>query len=770
MVVATQTPTQIVKRNGLVVQFDASKIALAIVKCYESILENVDHVHLLQLANEYTDRVINIVGHRYEVPTVEQVQDTVEMILLSAGEYDAAKHYILYRAERTRIREEESIPEDVLQAFKQDNEYFPTPIQRFQFFDKYARWNTSAGRRETWVETVRRTRNFLTELTQNQLKKTNPSWDESIIDFDEIEEYILNMKAMPSMRLLAMAGEPARRDNATLYNCSYLPIDGVDAFCELMSNCMAGCGVGYSVESDNVDKIPKISKQRDWENGGHSLFKEPYVIDDSAEGWVQVLRDGLTCWISGYDLEFDFSKIRLKGTVLRTKGGQASGPEPLRNLLNFIRSRIIARQGKKLRTIDAHDIACAIGNAVVSGGVRRTALISIFDEDDELMLHCKDGDFDKDNPQRWNANNSVVWSSNITQQEFVNRMHSMFSSERGEPGIFSREVAKNTMPSRRDKNHIFGTNPCGEIVLRPWQFCNLSIVVARPGDTIKDLKDKVRIATIIGTIQSCATYFPNLRSIWKINCEQERLLGVDITGQYDNELLNGKSDEFQETIFTELQLVAVETNKEYAQKLGINQSASVTCVKPSGNSAQLLNTSSGIHPRWAPYYIRNARLNASSPLVKVFQEAGVSMSPENGQDINNVNTWVVSFPIKAPEGAPTRNDVSAVAQCNTWLLNKIYWTEHNPSVTITYTPEEVLHLMDWVWKQRHRIGGMTFLPRDDARYDQLPYIEITEEEYNKRLSEFPTSIPWHKTYLYEHDDRTTAAQELACVANVCEAP
>ena len=650
-----------------------------------------------------------------------------------------------------------NIPDAVRVAFDQDDQYFPTPLQRFQFMDKYSRWSDELGRRETWNETVTRTVDFLRELSQNKLSDR---------EYQEIHDAILNMQVMPSMRLLAMAGPAARRTNISLYNCSFVPVDSMDAFVEALLISMAGCGVGFSVESQFVHQLPEILHQKI-----HVI--DTYVIEDSTEGWAKALRAGLTHWFNGEDIIFDYSLIRPHGAILKVKGGRASGPEPLEKMINFVRDRILARQGSTLRSIDAHDIMCEVGNAAVSGGVRRTAMISLFDENDVDMLTAKDGNFERENSQRWNANNSAVWTNveHMDQQEFISRFMSMVRSGRGEPGIFSRETAAQMMPMRRRKTQdlhspiAFGINPCGEINLRPWQFCNLSAVIARPEDTLVTLRNKVKIATLIGTIQSMATNFPGLRPQWQQNCEEERLLGVDITGQQDCPALTGDDGA---DIMMLLRIDAVTTNRNYAEVLGINPSTSITCVKPSGNTSVLVNCSSGLHARWSKYQIKRVRIGVSSPIYKVLKDSGVPMLPENGEDPESPRTWVVSFPVKAPDGAITRNDRSAVQQCEYWKRNKLYWTEHNPSVTITYRPHEIIDLMQWVWENRSIISGMSFLPSYDAQYDQLPNEEISESEYNTLMEEFPV-IDWARIWEYESADLTTASQELACFAGgVCE--
>ncbi len=733
-------PTTILKRDGRVVRFDIERIENALARGFAG-FNRTPNTPVSELAHQ----VVNIVAAKYAQPTVENVQDIVEMVLQAAGEFEAAKRYILYRAEHAKLRGERPIPADVRAAFAESDSYFPTVLQKFQFYDKYSRFNYDLGRRETWVETVDRSLNFLRELSTSRLSEET---------YTRVHKAMLEMRAMPSMRLLAMAGPAAQRSNITIYNCSYLPVESIDAFVEALIISMSGCGVGFSVERRYVENFPRVKRQ---------VPSSPttYFVEDSAEGWAEALRFGLETWFEGGDVKFDLSLLRPAGAPLKTKGGRASGPEPLRKMVEFIRARVLARQGSFLRSVDAHDIMCAVGNAAVSGGVRRTAMISLFDYEDLEMRHSKDGDFERENSQRWNANNSAVWPSRgLTQLEFSRFFLDMVEGGHGEPGIFHRDAAINMRPQRR-KAAEFGTNPCGEIVLRPYEFCNLSIAVARSEDTFETLRAKVEIASIIGTIQSIATNFPGLRPVWQQNCEEERLLGVDITGQLDSAVAQDAG------VQEKLRHLAVETNRLTAQQLGINQSVSVTCVKPSGNSSQLLDCASGLHSRWSPYYVRNVRVGTHTPIYKVLRDAGVPMDPENGQKREDATTWVIHFPVKAPEGAITRKDRSAIQQCEYWLQNKLHWTEHNPSVTITYHPDEVLDLMKWVWEHRDFLGGITFLPAYDALYDQMPYNEITQEEYERLAAAFP-EVDFSKLYRYEEEDLTTAAQELACVAGVCE--
>jgi len=734
-----KTPTKVVKRDGRIADFDAERINNALTRCFKGLNRTKFD------SDKLTKQIVNIVSAKFEQPTVEQIQDIVEMVLQAAGEYEAAKKYILYRAEHAKMREVRPVPDEVKEAFEASDKYFPTQLQKFQFYDKYARFTYTHGRRETWVETVDRAIEYLKELSDYRLQP---------LTYQRLRHGILNMKVMPSMRLLAMAGPAARRNNISIYNCSYMPVDSLDSFVEALIISMSGCGVGYSVELDYIEKLPRIRRQKN----------EPpvqYVVEDSTEGWSDALRTGLDAWFHGRDVHFNYSLIRPAGAVLRIKGGRASGPEPLRVMMDFVRSRILARQGSTLRPIDAHDMMCAVGAAAVSGGVRRTAMIALFDYDDKEMLHCKDGDFWKKNNQRWNANNSSVWPERkLSQTEIANFLLSMVNSERGEPGIFNRKAAVNTRPARR-KEAKFGTNPCGEIILRPYQFCNLSVAVARESDTLEDLKEKVELAAILGTIQSKATHFPGLRKEWRKNCEEERLLGVDINGQLDCPAVQDPEN------MEILRQIVVETNQKVAKILGINASAATTCVKPSGNSSQLLNCSPGLHARWAPYYVRNVRVGTRTPIFKVLQNAGVPMDPENGQTKENATTYVVHFPVKSPEAAITRGQRTALEQCEFWLQNKLHYTEHNPSVTITYKPDEVLDIIKWTWENQDKIGGMTFLPAFDASFDQMPYMEIGKEQYEKLVAEFP-DIDFSKIYRYEEEDYTTAAQELACMAGNCD--
>jgi ribonucleoside-diphosphate reductase alpha chain len=628
-----------------------------------------------------------------------------------------------------------------LNPYQESKQYFKTALQEFQFYNKYSRFDWSKMRRETWTETIDRAVSFLRELSQNKLSGET---------YQRIRQFMLEMKAMPSMRLLAMAGKSARRDNVTIYNCSYLTIDSLSAFQEILRISMSGCGVGFSVESKYTSRLPNVERIRD----NVSMYK----VDDSSEGWYKALDYGIRTWFEGNDVMFDFSGLRPAGSILKIKGGRASGPYALKRCLDFCRQTIRNASGRKLSSIECHDICCAIGDCAVSGGVRRTAMISLFDWSDNEMRNAKTGNFPS---IRWNANNSIVWPDNIKIEQFAQQFLDMHTSCNGEPGIFNRSAVWNTLPNTREIDKDFGINPCGEIILKPMQFCNLSMAIARKDDKLKDLIEKVEIATIIGTIQSMATDFHGLRPEWKKNCESERLIGVDITGQMDCKTIQNRN------AMRCLQRVAFKTNEIYAKELGINKAASVTCAKPSGNSSVLFDCSPGIHTRWSDYYIRNVRISATSPLFKVLQKCDVPMNPENGQTKENATTWVISFPYKSPQGSITRNDKTAIEQCEYWLLVKMNFTTHNPSCTITYKPHELLDLMQWVWEHKDVVSGLSFLPDSDAQYEQMPYIEISKEEYERLNAEFP-EIDFSLIERFEKEDQTTVAQEVACSANGCE--
>jgi ribonucleoside-diphosphate reductase alpha chain len=621
-------------------------------------------------------------------------------------------------------------------------------LSDFQFFDKYSRFSHELGRRETWAEAVQRSVDYLRELSANKLQES---------DYAQIKEYMLEKKAFPSMRLFAMAGEAARRDSASIYNCSAIAIDSIDSMIEVMALCMAGCGVGFSVEQDSICQLPEVSE--DYKDGREGF----YVIPDSTDGWLSAFRMGLETWFDGGDIEFDYSEIRPAGSVLKVKGGRASGPQPLMELLDFSRKTIMEANGRQLTSVEVYDIVTKIADCVVSGGVRRSALICLFDYDDMGMRHAKDNGWWKTAPQRANANNSIIIEKDLSHDEIKELFMTMHNGGGGEPGLHFRKNVNKMNPGRRGDRDDWLLNPCGEVNLRgDGQLCNLTQAIARPDDTLESLAEKVRCATIIGTIQSLATNFPFLRPVWRRNCEEERLLGVDVSGQMDAPHL------FTPENLDYLRQVAIDTNKEYAGIFGINQSAAVTCNKPSGNSSLLFDSSPGLHSRWSDYYIRRFRVNANSPMRRILEYSGMDLQPENGQKYETATTFVAEFPVKAPDGAITNGSRSAIEQCEWWKMNKLHWTEHNPSVTILYGEDELPGIIDWVYGNQHIIGGMAFLPRDDHYYPLAPYEKITKKKYDELIKDVP-EIDWEFLLPYfENEDNTTSAQELACMSGSCE--
>ena len=599
-------------------------------------------------------------------------------------------------------------------------------------------------RRETWTETVTRVMQFLRRDRDGYL--TGAEWL-------ELEFAMQNLEVMPSMRIVQMAGPSLERCSVGAYNCAYTAIDAIDSFAEILYILMQGTGIGYSVEDRYVNRLPRIKKQK-------KLPVDTYLIPDSTEGWCDALKHGLNTWFDGRDVVFDYSQIRDAGTVLRTKGGRASGPQPLRDLLNFVRETVLAKQTRRLTPLNCHDIACYCGYIVQVGGVRRAALISLSDLYDTDLAECKNGEFWKRFPYRSMANNSAAYEEKPSSTDFMEEWLNLAKSGTGERGIFNRELH---IPARR-KRADFGLNPCGEITLRSKQFCNLSIVAARDTDTVEDLERKVRIAAYFGTIQSTLTHFPYLSDTWKKNSEDERLLGVDITGQRDCHLFNGAASS---AIFTRLRHAAVETNRKLSERIGINPSVSVTCVKPSGNSSQLLDCASGLHVRYSPYYIRRVRTGAYTPVARFLKDAGVPYFPETAQDAANPTVLVFEFPVKAPDGAVCRGDVTARDQFNYWLDAKKNYTEHSASCTIYVEDHEWMSLGAAVYENWDKISGLSFLPKDHHIYPLAPYSEITKLQYEARVACFP-KLDWSKLVDYEKSDETTLALEYGCTSGQCE--
>ncbi len=741
---------QVRKRDGSIVPFDLSRIANAIYKAMLVADEGSD-VEASMVANKVFADLVRI-SKKYKnfIPMVEGIQDTVEKELILSDYVNSAKKYILYREKRAQIRKQGiKVPEKVRELTKESRKYLESPLSEFIYYRTYSRWIEEEGRRETWIETVDRYMDFMKENLGNALKKE---------EYGEIREAVLKQEVMPSMRLLWSAGKAARKTNVCAYNCSFIAPRKLKDFGEIVYLSMCGAGVGFSVESQHVEALPQIKKQT-----GEKL--PTYVIGDSKEGWADALVLGLETWFSGKDIDFDCSQVRPNGSKLKTMGGKSSGPEPLMDLLRFTREKILKKQGRRLSTIDTHDIICKIGQVVVAGGVRRSALISLSDLDDSAMRDAKKGQFYISEPQRSMANNSVVYNEKPTAADFLDEWLALMKSRSGERGLFNRGSLEKQLPKRRwkvfkDSVEFSGTNPCGEIVLRSKQFCNLSEVVARAKDTREDLLRKVRLASILGTYQSSLTNFGYLSEEWKKNCQEERLLGVSVTGQWDS-----KEARKMETLKV-LKKEAVKVNKEYSKRFGINPSTAVTCVKPSGTVSQLVDASSGMHPRYAKYYIRRVRISATDSLFHMLKDQGVPFHPEVGQSIDKANTYVLEFPVKAPEGAVVSGDLSSSEQLEHWKKVKENFTEHNPSVTVTVDESEWISTAHWLYNNWDIIGGLSFLPKSSHVYQLAPYEEIDEERY-KELSKRFTDIDFSKIVTYEGEDNTEGAKEYACVAGGC---
>ena len=635
------------------------------------------------------------------------------------------------------------------------NNHLPTDYQAFIHTSRYARWLEEENRRETWAETVSR---YLTKVV---VPKTR---DEIVVG--DIEEAILGLEIMPSMRALMTAGPALDRDNTAGYNCSYLPVDDPKSFDEAMFILLCGTGVGFSVERQYVSKLPEVPDQ---------LFvsEDIIVVHDSKEGWAKSFRKLVAMLYAGEIPTWDTSKVRKAGAKLKTFGGRASGPGPLEDLFRFTVAMFKGAQGRKLSSIECHDLMCKIGEVVVVGGVRRSAMISLSNLSDDRMRHAKSGNWWEGQGQRALANNSVAYTEKPDMETFMREWLSLVESKSGERGIFSRPASKKqaAKSGRRNPDFEFGTNPCSEIILRPYQFCNLTEVVVRATDTLEDLERKVKLATILGTIQSTYTHFPYLRKIWQKNTEEERLLGVSLTGIMDNPILNGTyvHENFNNKTLTEileqLKNVAVATNAEWAGRLNVPASAAITCVKPSGTVSQLVDSASGIHARHSAYYIRTVRGDNKDPLTQFMKDQGI---PNEPCVMKPETTTVFSFPQKSPEGAITRNDMTAIEQLSLWLTYQRNWCEHKPSVTITVRDHEWMEVGAWVFKHFDEVSGVSFLPHSDHTYQQAPYQDCSEREYLDALALMPERIDWAKLSDYEKEDMTKSAQTFACSSGVCE--
>jgi len=630
----------------------------------------------------------------------------------------------------------------------------PTPYQQYIHASRYARYSYENNRRETWDETVTRYFNFFEEHLHD-------NHDYKLTDNNRkmLEDGIKELKVMPSMRCLMTAGEALKRENVAGYNCSYIAVNNLRAFDELLYVLMNGTGVGFSVERQFVTELPII-------NEDFHATDTIIMVSDSKLGWAKALRELISLLAAGQIPQWNLSRVRPAGSPLKTFGGRASGPEPLEDLFRFFINIFRDAAGRKLTSLEAHDLCCKIAEVVVVGGVRRSALISLSNLSDDRMRHAKAGRWWESNVQRSLANNSACYTEKPDMGIFMEEWKSLYESKSGERGIFNRQAAqsRSEMNGRRDATHEFGTNPCSEIILRDREFCNLTEVIIRGGDTEETLEEKVKLATILGTFQSTLTNFRYLNRKWGENCEEERLLGVSMTGIMDNVLTNGKKKGLED-LLDRLREVAIQTNKYWAKQLGITQSAAITCVKPSGTVSQLVDSASGIHARHAPYYVRTVRADKKDPLAKMMYDQGF---PCEDDVTKPEHTWVFSFPVKGPAKGVYRKDMNALEQLNLWKIYQEHWCEHKPSITISVKEEEWMEVGAWVYGNFDMMSGVSFLPMSDHTYRQAPYQDCTKEQYDKLFREMPKNINWMKLQEYEEQDMTAGSQELACSAGSCE--
>ena len=639
-------------------------------------------------------------------------------------------------------------------SFINQNGSITDPYKNFIHISRYARWIPELNRRETWSETVDRYINFMKDHLV-----LNYGYSPNAKIFDEVKQSILNHRIMPSMRALMTAGPALDRDHIAAYNCSFIAVDSLRAFDEAMYVLMNGTGVGFSVESKYVDELPIISES-------FNQTATTIVVEDSKLGWAKAFKELIALLSQGQIPQWDMSKVRPAGARLKTFGGRASGPGPLSALFTFTTDIFRNAAGRRLKPIEAHDLMCKVGEVVVVGGVRRSALISLSNLDDFEMAKAKSGSWWETQPQRSLANNSAVYNTKPNTAQFLREWRNLYESKSGERGIYNMDSVRKHVESfgRRDTTQLAGTNPCGEIILRPNEFCNLTEVVISAEDTREDLMEKVRLATILGTWQSTLTNFKYLRKTWKDNCEEERLLGVSLTGIYGNKITStaGKA---LEQLLTDMRLESVKINDNEAKKLNINPSVSITCVKPSGTVSQLVGVSSGIHPWYSDYYIRSVRGSNNDPLTQFLKDSGIPNEPDV---MKPDETTVFYFPQKAPKNATITKDLTAIDHLEMWKIYRTYWTEHNPSVTINVHEDEWLRVGAWVFDNFDSIGGVSFLPASEHTYKQAPYQEISKDEYEDWVKKSPSDIQWEILSMYEKEDGTTGSQELSCVAGVCE--
>lgn len=751
---AKQSPEQIAadwkcrKRDGTISGFDVGKVRQALERCFSSVgMAAADRPAVIERVTRAV--VVTLEPYQDGKPIdVEDVQRLVIRQLWVENIFDAAEHYQNYREAHRKQRIDKPLSDRQQQAVAEDRKHFPTDLQYYQFIGKFSRWRDDLQRRETWHETV------YDRVMPWFLALPGVTGKLSAAECQMLSDAMYNLEASPAMRVVQMAGPALERCNVGCYNCSYLPIEDIFGFSELLYILMQGSGVGFSVEYDYINELPRIKKQKGEKPG-------LYSVADTTEGWCDALFHGMNTWFEGNDVEFDTSGVRVAGTRLKTKGGRASGPEPLIELLAFVRRIILSRQGSFLTDLDVHDICCKIGKIVQVGGVRRASLISLSELNSNTMRHAKGGNWWEHSGHRRMANNSAVYDGRPSIDEFMEEWLALVKSKSGERGIFNREAALAHLPERRVR-HKFGTNPCAEIILRMYGFCNLSIAVARPWDTPESLMRKVIIATYFGTMQATCTNFNYIRPKWKENAEEERLIGVDITGHADCPLLRYGAPGREELLKGLKQAVA-DTNEMLAKRFGINRSACDTCVKPSGDSSIFFDCASGISPRFAAHQLRWVRESMHSPLSAFLIDQGVpyAVSPEDA------TLYVFGFPKKAPEGVTLRNDLTAIQQLENWLQWKQGWAEHSVSCTIYVEEHEWLAVGAWVYEHFDHITGLSFLPKDNGIYTHAPNEELTADQYAAAVEAFP-DLEWAKLCRYEEEDMTEASQTLACTSGACD--
>jgi len=746
------------KRDGELVPFCAELILTAITNALHATAE-ADVAAAAQVAEKVYAELRQIAAtHANYIPNVEGVQDLVEKALILSDYLDTAQAYVVYRANRAESRAKSSkISAELRELAHTSASYFRNPLSEFIYLRTYARWMPEQQRRETWVETVDRYMVFMQSRLPTQLTSA---------EIAGLRAAILTQEVMPSMRLMQFAGEACASNCVYAYNCAYIAPRCWRDFVEVMFVLMCGVGVGFSVEHSCVSALPAIQTQ-----SGTTL--PPHRVNDNKTGWCDALLLGLQTWSSGADVTFDLRDLRPMGARLHTSGGRSGGPQPLRTLLDYVRQLMLSNQGRQLTTLQVYDLLCKIGEQVVIGGIRRSAMLSLSDVDDVALRDAKRGKFYSSEPQRAIANNSAVYNTRPTQEQFAREWQALRTSGTGERGIFNRGSLIKHMPPRRlqawraqgvteneQLQGFLGTNPCGEIILQSKQFCNLTEVIARPHDTLESLQRKVRFAALLGTYQATLTEFPYLSQQWQQNCEAERLLGVSLTGMWDCEPCRDPK------VLAQLQTLAIAVNAEYAQRFNINPATSVTCIKPSGTVSQMVDCAAGMHPRFARYYLRRVRIASTDALLQLLQSQGIPCGPDVGQAGGQATTFVVEFPVQAPEGAILSESLDALQQLQFFKLVKTSYTEHNSSITIYVAESEWQQVEQWVYANWDVVGGITFLPRSSSAYELPPFEAIAKDEFERRQALF-ANLDFAELAAFEMADSTDPKFGSGCDSDSC---